>query len=110
MSWTKFPAIKGTTACLTCGCGAHDTLALNRVIAVGFGSAQASKDGVCFYNEPHADAPDEAYMSAQQVEDLAIKDPDHDWRIQFNAPLYEAEYQRQGDGHWVLISKGDGFA
>jgi hypothetical protein len=41
---------------------------------------------------------------------MAAADPDHDWRIYFYAPLYEAEYQRQGDGCWVLIKKGEGFA
>lgn len=30
--------------------------------------------------------------------------------LPFIAPLYESEYQRQGDGVWVLVRKGMGFA
>jgi len=48
--------------------------------------------------------------TVQTVEDMAKADPDHDWRIYFEAPLYSAEYQRQGEGVWVLIRKGEGFA
>jgi hypothetical protein len=41
---------------------------------------------------------------------MAMADPEHDWRIYFYSPMYEAEYQRQGLGVWVLVRKGQGFA
>jgi len=53
---------------------------------------------------------DPEYWQCSDAEERAAKDPDHDWRISFVAPLYEACYQRQGDKHWVLVSKGEGFA
>lgn len=111
MPYDKLPAVEGSIACLTCGCGSHDTLTLDRAIGVGFGSAGYSRDGVTLWEESMRSPDDESdYPTAQQVEDMAKADPDHDWRIFYYAPLYESEYQRQGDGHWVLIRKGMGFA
>ena len=80
---------------------------MDRVIAVGFGSAGYMKDGDCLWEEG---CDDETFPTAADVEAIAEKEPDHDWRIFFHAPLYDAEYQRHGPGEWVLISKGPGFA
>lgn len=110
MPFEKLPSIKGSVACLTCGCGAHETLKMDRLLAVGFGQCVVTRNGKEIYSESKAkDDPDEMWY-ANQAEEAAAKDPDEDWRIEFNAPLYDAEYQRQGAGHWVLISKGLGFA
>lgn len=113
--WEKLPAIeRGPVKCTMCGCGAHETLSMERTIAVGFGSAGYSRDGEELWNENEIDVDDEStdddYHTVGYVESVAKLQPDHDWRIYFFAPLYEAEYQRQGDGHWVLVRKGDGFA
>ena len=108
MSWTKLPAIEGRIACLTCGCGAHDQFDMESIIAVGFGSAGVTKDGIGVWDEQ--EAKNEQYWQGKDAEAEAAKDPDHDWRIYMNAPLYEAEYQRHGANHWVLVKKGDGFA
>lgn len=105
----KLPAVEGSIACLTCGCGARSDLEMERMIAVGFGDAGYTKDGKTVWCEQMAENEEE-YHTVQTVEDLAKADPNHDWRIYFYAPLYEAEYQRQGDGVWVLVSKGMGFA
>ncbi len=109
MSFTKLQASEGSgPACLTCGYGAHDTLAMYKLLAVGFGACNVRKDDDIVYSEDSRD--DEEFWTAQKAEDLAKLDPDHDWRIEFYAPLYEAHYQRHGDGHLVLIKQGDGFA
>lgn len=108
--WEKLPPIKGHTACLTCGAGAHDTLPLDAVIAVGFGAAGYRKDDLCSQAPEPLEESEDEYLLVSDVEAMAVEDPDHDWRIYFFAPLYEAEYQRQGAGHWVLVSKGHGFA
>lgn len=113
MSFEKLPAIQGSVSCLTCGCGAHETLEMGRVLAVGFGDVVATRDGITIYSESEAErngAEWEDYWNTQKVEDVAKTDPNHDWRINFMAPLYGAEYQRQGDGHWVLVRKDQGFA
>jgi hypothetical protein len=99
-NWQKLPPIKGSSACLTCGCGSHDTLGMDSILAVGFGSVTVTKGGECIYSEPQGgDLKEEDFWNAKRAEDEALKDPDHDWRIHFYAPLYEAEYQRQGEGH-----------
>lgn len=109
MSFEKLPAVEGSVACLTCGMGARTDLEMDRCIAVGFGSANYSRDGTCLWEESLLIDGDEP-PTVQHVEDLAKADPDHDWRIAYYAALYEAEYQRQGDGVWVLVKKGMGFA
>lgn len=115
-NWTKLQPIKGSTACCTCGCGSHDTLDPESLIAVGFGSASVTKGGQCVYDENEAtwkaekEGKDPMFWQCKDAEAEALKDPDHDWRIHLVAPLYEAEYQRQGDNHWVLVRKGEGFA
>ena len=109
MSFEKLPAIEGSVACLTCGCGARSDLSLDRTIAVGFGSAGYSRNGESLWDEQQA-TEETGYPTVAEVEKLAKADPDQDWRIYFYAPLYDAEYQRQGDGFWVLVGKGDGFA
>lgn len=106
--WQKLPAVEGSIACFTCGAGARSDLEPGRMIAVGFGAAGYSKDGLDIYTEGSAD--DDEPPTVAQVEAMALTDPDHDWRIYFEAPLYSAEYQRQGEGIWVLIRKGEGFA
>lgn len=107
-TFEKLPAVEGSVACNICGCGARSDLPMDRVIGVGFGSAGYSKDGEPLWSENGEEF--EELPIVQQVEDMAKADPDHDWRIFFFAPLYEAEYQRQGEGVWVLVRKGMGFA
>lgn len=107
-AWIK-PGIEGgSKGCLCCGV-MHQTLQPGAVIAVGFGAATAMKGNEVVYDEqdvPH----DSDFATCADIEKLALADPDHDWRISYYAPLYEAVYQRHGEGHWVLIEKGQGFA
>jgi hypothetical protein len=76
---------------------------------VGFGDAGYSVDGLGRWSEGMA-KDDEDFPTVGDVEKLAAADPDHDWRIYFYSPMYEAEYQRQGEGAWILVKKGEGFA
>lgn len=82
---------------------------MERAIGVGFGCAGYSKDGEVLWEEDMSMEFDELPTVAD-VEKLAVESPSSDWRIYFFAPLYEAEYQRQGNRHWVLVRKGQGFA
>jgi len=105
--FTLLPAIKGSTACLTCGCGSHDSMHMNDLLAVGFGDVTVTRDGEIIYSEQQQK---ENFWEGKDAESAAIKDPNHDWRVNFYGPLYGAVYQRQGIGHWVLIEKSEGFA
>lgn len=108
--WERLPAIKGGHGgCLHCGYQ-HEVLPMESVIAVGFGSASLTKGDECVYDEQEVPKDSDDYMTVAQAEALAVADPDHDWRIHLFAPLSERHYQRQGDKHWVLYEKGEGFA
>lgn len=108
--WTKLPPIEGGHGgCLHCGYQ-HDVLPMEAVIAVGFGSACLTKGNQTVYDEQDTPKDSEDYMTVEKAEALAVADPDHDWRIHLVAPLSERHYQRQGDKHWVLYEKGEGFA
>ena len=96
MSFEKLPAVEGSVACFTCGAGARSDLHMEHRIAVGFGSAGYQKDGVTLWQDDMVDSYEDA-RTVQDVEDMAKQDPDHDWRIFFFAPLYEAIYQRQDE-------------
>lgn len=106
--FTKLPAIKGSITCLCCDAGSHDSLDMHKLLAVGFGNCAVYKNGDQIYSE--TETSDEKLWVAQQAEDLATADPGQDWRIRFDAPLYQATYQRQGPELWILVEKGEGFA
>ena len=101
--------------CLTCS-PATRILDMERILAVGFGDVTVTKDGKRLYSEVEMDhkyketGVDELCPVVFYFEQLAMKDPNHDWRIHFVAPLHEEEYQRQGPGCWVMIFSGEGFA
>ena len=44
------------------------------------------------------------------LENEALKDPDHDWRVVLDGPLRGRTFQRHDVGKWVLVSENDGFA
>jgi len=107
--WTKLTPIKGHLVCRICNAGSHDHPAEHSLLAVGFGGCSVTRDGKEVYSEQQAER-DGANWTCAEAEQMAADDPDHDWRIHFFAPMYEAEYQRQGERHWPLIKKGQGFA
>lgn len=55
-------------------------------------------------------APEPKYWTVRDVERLAKKAPDHDWRIVLYGPLHGEIYQRHGKGKWVLVESNQGFA
>jgi len=110
MAWKKKPAIEaGGPACLCCGTPTS-MFPMDGLIAVGFGFASVTRDGQSVYEEPNADPEDGDFWTGADAEKAAQADPDHDWRIHKHAALYEAVYQRHGEGQWVLIERGEGFA
>lgn len=98
MTWTKYPQIEGSAP-----------LPPSSVLAVGFGACNVTRDGIPVYDEQDHEMLED-WWTCEQAEAIAAQDPDHDWQIFFMAPLYEALYQRQGFGNWVLVKKGKGFA
>ena len=111
LGYTPLNPILGGHGGYLCGYQ-HSILPLENIIAVGFGMATLTKDNEVIYDENEVDDAKgfDSYMTVKQAEEIAAKDPKHDWRIHLVAPLSERHYQRQGENKWVLYEKGQGFA
>lgn len=82
---------------------------MDKVIAVGFGMAQATRDGVVVA-DGEAWTEGDGWLTFQDIENMALADHDHDWRVVLHGPLHGETYQRQGIGVWLCIERNDGFA
>ncbi len=108
MSFAKLsPVHPGHNPCLHCP-DPLPVLSMDSIVAVGFGDAHLESDGEMILNGE--DPKLEEFLTVQQCEDIAAKDPDHDWRIVKFGPLHGEVYQRQGDAQWVCIEHNEGFA
>lgn len=112
----KPPCTKPHIGCLVCGGGemikqADGTFiaSLDTVIYGGFGGWTIYRDAKVYYFPPTNKADDDCPRLAE-FEAMAEADPDHDWQAVLNLPMRDAVYQRQGEGKWVLIGTGEGFA
>jgi hypothetical protein len=102
--WRKLePLERGPVGCLNCG-PKPTTLRMSRELCVGFGQVWVTRDDETIW------AGDDPHVWVRRFERRAADDPDHDWRIHFDAPLWDATYQRHGEREWVLVKKGLGFA
>jgi len=81
---------------------------MNRRIGVGFGLACVEKDGRLVYIEHNQEWKD--LPTLMRFENIARKDPDHDWRVKLHTPLHGEEFQRHSKNNWVLIDSNGGFA
>lgn len=106
----KLKPIKGVyDGCLHCGYQ-YEILPMESLIAVGFGVANVTKNEEVVVDGEAIANNEERYYTVQDAENMAKNEPNNDWRIHLISPLSERHYQRQGDSHWVLYEKGDGFA
>lgn len=102
--WKKRPPIGHVpNGCLNCP-SKPPTLSLRRLLAVGFGMVRLTRCGQEIWSG------DDEHATIQRAENLARKDPRHDWRLEFQAPMWSGVWQRQGKNRWVAIRKGVGFA
>ena len=107
--WKKEePCLKPVIGCLNCGAGemrrkANEITATMRTrIYGGFGGWHISKDSEIVF-DPKGYLEWNHYPTLMKFENMARKDPNHDWRAVLILPLREATYQRQGKNRWVLI-------
>lgn len=103
MAFTKLAPIDPIVHCLNCP-PRPQTIPLDALVHPGFGGASVHAE-----DEPDLGQAMYENATVQDVEDFACGE-EHDWRMTINAPLYDAEYQRQGKGVWVLVRRGEGFA
>ena len=114
MAFEKLPPYKGTAhqGCLNCP-RPTKTLKMNRRIAVGFGFAGVIKDNEIIWSEPLGYDITTEYNNLPTLmtfENMARKDPDHDWRVIMDGPLHGETYQRHGINEWVMVESNRGFA
>jgi hypothetical protein len=103
VTWTKHEPIEGFSHCLNCP-PRPKVADLDTPLAIGFGAVAIVRDDEFVWS---ADDPDKLLS---EFEEQAKADPDHDWRLQIDGPLYSAVYQRHDEGQWVLVERGEGFA
>lgn len=103
------PPLEGgvSNGCLNCP-SRPNMLPLDAMLGVGFGQCFVSKGDESVWFE---DSNDDAELPLlERFEAMAAADPDHDWRAVFDAPMWSGTWQRQGEGTWLLIERGEGFA
>lgn len=93
------------SGCLNCG-SKPLRVKLNVRLHAGFGMTALKRDGE--YVESYFEY--EKCPTFQRFENVARKDPDHDWQVLVDGPLSDVTYQRHGQNEWVAVAKGMGFA
>ena len=101
------PAENIHLGCLNCSMAAK-IAPMAMVIAVGFGDAFVTKDGQSVYSEDRVEG--DKFWVVQDAENLAVKEPDCDWRIVKYGPMHCETFQRQGTANWVCVDSNEGFA
>ena len=94
---------------IACGLPEPEEFERDRVIAVGFGGAYVTRDGIEVLDGDAAFRRGEGVTGAD-AETLAVADPDHVWEIVIVGPMSGATYTRQPDGRWIATRHDGGFA
>ena len=121
MAWQKMTSLDGRPNPCMCCPPIPARAPLEKIIAVGFGSAIATCDGELvadgenglifpYFPESHTPTRTEDFIRFADIEAIAQAAPDHDWRIDLFGPLHGETYQRQDIDTWLLVEKNDGFA
>ena len=96
--------------CLHCG-GTTRLAGLESWVSWPYDSyTVVTRDGVPLTLDHHERDDNEDYLMLAHFEQLAVDDPDHDWRFSLVAGLRDATWQRHAPGTWVLIASGMGYA
>jgi hypothetical protein len=89
---------------------------LDRVIAVGFGSATVCRDGVCVIDGEREKRRSlltrGGFVTLRKVEKYIrrMRQGHRRWAAEMRAPLWDATWERQRPGKWVCVDAGEGFA
>jgi len=74
-----------------------------------YGEAYVTKDDKQIYDGEQDFQTGKWVKTVKEIEEVAAKDPNHDWRIVKYGPLHGETFQRQ-DGKWICIESNGGFA
>ena len=86
----------------------ESTLAPDALVAVGFGYAALTRDGVPVFEADCGDL--ERAISVRDAEAIAAAAPEHDWCIHLVAQRDERHYRRVADGRWTIYRRGYGLS
>lgn len=75
-------------------------------VVVGFGEAEILKDGIAIFDGESQ----EDFTTLEEAEKQIQFDPNSDYVLVLNAPLWDAKWRRNSDGEWVCFESGMGFA
>ena len=110
MAWKKLPEYTGDLhiGCLNCSTA-------KRVVTmrtqVRFVDDTITRDGVLVYQgDDNKDMGNTQCPTLMRFENMARKDPDHDWRYEHYTAMHGELYQRQGKNQWVLVDSNKGWA
>lgn len=104
--WTKLPALEHVrNACLCCP-DRPVRVPLRTNPHPGFGCVSLERDGEIVRSWYRY----EDSRTFITFEKRAKADPDHDWRVRVDGPMYGVVYQRHGPKEWVAVERLDGFA
>ncbi len=106
-NWIKLlPIQKGDLHVGCANCSTAEYIApMDLSIPVGYGSSDLMMDKTVIWDENEG-----TEITIQQAEDMAAKDPDHDWRIHRYGAMHGETYQRHGTNKWVCVESNPGFA
>ena len=93
--------------CLNCG-GTEQILDMETRLYMGYGGWTITRDGKVFFVEDSNKEWEET-KQLKDIEKIARRDPNHDWRAGFDLALRGGTYQRYR-GKWYLIESNQGFA
>jgi hypothetical protein len=88
-------------------CRPEEFLSPEAEIAVGVGFAALTRGTWVIYEE--TDRAESRPMTVAEADDLAQREPHHEWCIHFVGPGQERHYRRVGPGQWKLYRWGVGF-
>ena len=88
--------------------GAAPDLALSARLVPGVGFATVTKNGETVIELRGMDA--EGGMTAADAEQIALTEPDKEWRIHLVALLDDRHYRRVSKGRWMLYRSGYGLS
>jgi len=71
----------------------------------GFGFVELLCDG-----KPIAGGERASVRTIVKWRGMAHADPDHEWCVEYEAPMTAVRYTRQPNGRWIATHRGMGFA
>ena len=113
------PCLKPFIGCVHCGYGEMIRDPKTRIITCCLnekmgGDWTVYRNGKKYYYKLDAYETEENYdecLSLAQIDQIVEStNPKLDWRAVYYGGLRDATYQRQGNGRWVLVKSGMGYA